>query len=119
MDLYAVIDQVVTLLQQRGRLTYRALQYQFTLDDAGLEALKAELMKYPNVTKIVWAQEEPQNMGAWNFMMPRLRDLLDQSGFADRKLRYAGRKPSSSPAVGSKGLSDLETKKLIEQAFTV
>src|SRR4029434_2495983 len=44
MDLYAIIDQVVALLRQRGRLTYRALQYQFSLDDAGLEALKAELI---------------------------------------------------------------------------
>jgi 2-oxoglutarate dehydrogenase complex dehydrogenase (E1) component-like enzyme len=58
-------------------------------------------------------------MGAWNFMMPRLRDLLDQAGFADKKLRYAGRKPSASTAVGSKGISDLEQKKLVEQAFTV
>ena len=32
MDLYAVIDQVMALLQQRGRLTYRALQYQFGLE---------------------------------------------------------------------------------------
>jgi len=38
---------------------------------------------------------------------------------ADRKLRYAGRKPSASPAVGSKGISDIEQKKLIEQAFTI
>jgi 2-oxoglutarate dehydrogenase E1 component len=83
------------------------------------EALKAEFAKYPNVSKVVWAQEEPQNMGAWNFMMPRLRDTLDEAGLADRKLRYAGRKPSASPAVGSKGISDFETKKLIEQAFTV
>src|SRR5262245_1094481 len=45
MDLYAVIDQVVALLQQRGRLTYRALQYQFSLDAAGLEALKEELIE--------------------------------------------------------------------------
>src|SRR5262249_22506805 len=45
MDLYAIIDQVVGLLQQRGRLTYRALQYQFSLDDAGLEALKEELIE--------------------------------------------------------------------------
>ena len=45
MDLYAVIDQVVALLQQRGRLTYRALQYQFNLDDAGLAALKEELIE--------------------------------------------------------------------------
>jgi predicted ATPase/class 3 adenylate cyclase len=45
MDLYAVIDQVTALLQQRGRLTYRALQYQFNLDDAGLAALKEELIE--------------------------------------------------------------------------
>ena len=38
MDLYAVIDQVTVLLQQRGRLTYRALKYQFQLDDEGIAA---------------------------------------------------------------------------------
>jgi hypothetical protein len=45
MDLYAVIDQVVALLQQRGRLTYRALKYQFQLDDEGIAALKKELIE--------------------------------------------------------------------------
>src|SRR5262252_8591876 len=44
MDLYAIIDQVLALLQQRGRLTYRALQYQFKLDEDALGALKAELI---------------------------------------------------------------------------
>ena len=44
MDLYAVLDQIMVLLQQRGRLTYRALQYQFKLDEEGVEALKAELI---------------------------------------------------------------------------
>jgi 2-oxoglutarate dehydrogenase E1 component len=83
------------------------------------EALKAELAKYPNAARFIWCQEEPQNMGAWNFIMPRLRVLLDDAGFADRKLRYAGRKPSASPALGSKALSDIEQKSLIEQAFTV
>ena len=51
MDLYAVIDQVVALLQQRGRLTYRALQYQFNLDAAGLEALKEELIEGQQVAR--------------------------------------------------------------------
>jgi 2-oxoglutarate dehydrogenase E1 component len=83
------------------------------------EALKAEFAKYPNAMRFVWCQEEPQNMGGWNFIMPRLRDLLDAAGFADRKLRYAGRKPSASPALGSKALSDIEQKNLIEQAFTI
>jgi class 3 adenylate cyclase len=45
MDLYAVIDQVMPLLQKHGRLTYRAIKYQFHLDDEGLAALKDELIE--------------------------------------------------------------------------
>ena len=44
MDFYEVVDQVVKLLQQRGRLTYRSLKVQFKLDDAACEALKDELL---------------------------------------------------------------------------
>src|SRR5262245_5370006 len=44
MDLYALSDQVVMLLQQRGRLAYRALKLHFHLDDEQLEALKEELL---------------------------------------------------------------------------
>src|SRR5262245_39711630 len=40
MDFVAVVDQVITLLRQRGRVTYRTLQLQFSLDDAQLTALK-------------------------------------------------------------------------------
>jgi len=42
MDFYAVLDQVVTPVASGGRLTYQALTYQFQLDEAGVEALKAE-----------------------------------------------------------------------------
>ena len=44
MDFVAVVDQVIALLRQRGRVTYRTLQLQFTLDDAQLAALKDELL---------------------------------------------------------------------------
>jgi class 3 adenylate cyclase/tetratricopeptide (TPR) repeat protein len=44
MDFYAVLDQAVDLLRQRGRVTYRALKLQFQLDDDQLEALKDELL---------------------------------------------------------------------------
>src|ERR671930_45845 len=44
MDFYAVLDQAVELLRQRGRVTYRALKLQFQLDDDQLEALKDELL---------------------------------------------------------------------------
>src|SRR5687768_2615884 len=42
---YEVLDQVVALLQQRGRVTYRALKREFQLDDAFLEDLKDEIIK--------------------------------------------------------------------------
>jgi class 3 adenylate cyclase len=44
MDLYEVADQIVKLLQQRGRLTYRVLKLHFKLDDETLEALKEEIL---------------------------------------------------------------------------
>src|SRR5215510_11823195 len=45
MDFYDILDQVVALLQQRGRASYRALKRQFALDDAYLEDLKVEIIK--------------------------------------------------------------------------
>src|SRR5215475_2892000 len=44
MDFYAILDQVIDLLRQRQRVTYRALKVQFHLDDETLEALKDELI---------------------------------------------------------------------------
>src|SRR5215470_15653814 len=50
MDLYEVLDQVVDLVRQRKRITYRLLQRQFALDEATLEDLKAELFfAYPQI----------------------------------------------------------------------
>src|SRR5262249_25746986 len=63
MDLYEVLDQVVALLRQRGRVTYRALKRQFALEDDVLEDLKAELFfAYPQVGEdsgqgLVWRGE--------------------------------------------------------------
>jgi hypothetical protein len=45
MDFYEVLDQVIDLLKQRGRASYRALKVQFHLDDESLEALKEELVE--------------------------------------------------------------------------
>ena len=44
MDFVAVLDQVIALLRQRGRITYRTLQRQFQLDEVALEDLKEELI---------------------------------------------------------------------------
>src|SRR5438552_17657266 len=63
MDFYEVLDQVVALLRTRGRVTYRALKYQFQMDDEGLEALKEELIEAQRVAAdadgkvLVWVGE--------------------------------------------------------------
>jgi 2-oxoglutarate decarboxylase len=56
------------------------------------------LLRYPLTTEVVWAQEEPRNMGAWRFIEEQLQPLLNPTG---RELRYVGRPESASPATGS------------------
>ena len=58
--------------------------------------LLAVASRYPNLTEVVWLQEEPENMGAWPFLQPRLRTL-----FAQRDVRVVARAESASPATGS------------------
>jgi len=68
MDLYEIIDQVAVLLQQRGRLAYQAIKYQFKLDDDGVNALKAELIDANRVAVdedgkvLVWAGSLASNV---------------------------------------------------------
>jgi len=68
---------------------------------------------FGSVTDIVWAQEEPQNMGAWEFVNGRIRALL-QPG---QSLRYAGRPASASTATGSSRRHQGEQERLVREAF--
>lgn len=77
------------------------------------EQLKPVLDEYPNLTEVVWLQEEPENMGAWNYVQPRLAEVI-----AGRvPLRYIGRPSNSSPAEGSTAWHNVNQKQLIERAF--
>ena len=76
-------------------------------------ALTEVLSGYTSLEDVVWLQEEPENMGAWEFMRPLLEELL-----ADRvPLRYIGRTRSSSPSEGSSAWHQLNQRVLVEQAF--
>jgi len=58
----------------------------------------AELVaRYPNVHEVIWAQEEPQNMGAWRTIRHRLEAPLKEIGIP---LSYAGRPWRASPSEG-------------------
>jgi 2-oxoglutarate dehydrogenase complex dehydrogenase (E1) component-like enzyme len=75
---------------------------------------RSELSRFANAAEIVWVQEEPQNMGGWSFMEPRLRELLGPN----QKLRYTGRRPSASTATGSHTIHQMEQRQLVTEAFS-
>ena len=78
------------------------------------ELLKEIVSRYPRSNKKwVWCQEEPLNMGAWSYIWSRLEKA------SKHRVRYAGREPASSPAVGSKAMHVREQKQLVEMAFEV
>jgi 2-oxoglutarate dehydrogenase E1 component len=75
--------------------------------------VKALVSQFPNVSKFVWCQEEPQNMGAWTFIAPHLMTTLSSH------IRYAGRPAASSPATGAKATHKRGQMQLVEAAFNV
>ncbi len=77
------------------------------------EALQDLLENYPDLQRLIWVQEEPLNMGAWNYLRPRLRQLTDNR----LPIHYVGRPESSSPAEGSSTAYRANQQALIEQAF--
>jgi 2-oxoglutarate dehydrogenase E1 component len=77
------------------------------------EDVKAAIEGYPNLTEIVWVQEEPRNMGAWTFMEPRLRKLVD----GQLPVRYVGKPLRPSPAQASKRFHDREHAEIVRAAF--
>jgi 2-oxoglutarate dehydrogenase E1 component len=75
--------------------------------------LREAVKPFPKTAKLIWCQEESQNMGAWSFMEPRLWALFG------RKIIYAGRNASASPAVGSLAIHKREQAQLIGDAFSL
>lgn len=75
-------------------LAFIRLEQLYPLDK---ERLKAIVASYSKIQDSVFLQEEPSNMGAWNFVRPQLEALMPKG----IQLRYVGRPLSASPAVGS------------------
>jgi 2-oxoglutarate dehydrogenase E1 component len=76
--------------------------------------LKEIFSSYSGVNEILWCQEEPQNMGGWTFLAPRLSEII-----GDKKLVYAGRAASASPATGSYAIHGFEQDKFIGEALAL
>ena len=80
------------------------------------QAIEEIVKSYPNLQRAIWVQEEPLNMGTWEYMRLHLRELLTRDGLP---LIYVGRPESSSPAEGSSTLYRINQEALIEQAFEI
>jgi 2-oxoglutarate dehydrogenase E1 component len=72
----------------------------------------AELFdKYGRDARLIWCQEEPQNMGAWSHIAPELEQIFG------RKPKYVGRDAASSPAVGALAVHKQELAAFLQDAF--
>ncbi|MHB1958076.1 MAG: 2-oxoglutarate dehydrogenase E1 component [Acidobacteriaceae bacterium] len=77
------------------------------------EELRAAIEAHPDANDLVWVQEEPENMGAYSYVLPRLRELA-----SDRQVRSVKRSAAASPATGSAKAHAMEQKTLIHLALS-
>jgi 2-oxoglutarate dehydrogenase E1 component len=77
------------------------------------DLLAAELARYPNCRELVWLQEEPENMGPWNYAKGHLYD-----GFSNRcTIQRVSRSAEGSPATGSHAIHLQEQEMILHAAF--
>jgi 2-oxoglutarate dehydrogenase E1 component len=94
----------------RSRLALVRLEQLYSFPDQELRDL---LAAYPGLSEVRWVQEEPENMGAWSFLQPRLSRLLPDKV----PLRYVGRPERASPAEGYPAAHAAEQKRIVEEAL--
>jgi 2-oxoglutarate dehydrogenase E1 component len=79
------------------------------------ERVSAIVDQYPSLEEVIWAQEEPKNMGAWTFASPRLR----ASTGTQLTIRYIGRPERASPAEGYFAAHGEEQARIVGEVLTL
>ena len=75
----------------------------------------ANLVKrYPNA-EFIWCQEEPKNMGAWNTVRIYIERSIAMTKIGQSKVRYVGRKASSSTATGNLNKHVAQQREILEK----
>ena len=121
-DSTATVDKVKTLVFVTGKFYYDLLEQREELkrDDVALvrveqlfplpeQQIKEVITKYKNADDIVWAQEEPRNMGAYSHMLMHLDEA--------KSFRAATRRPYGAPAAGSSVRSKKRHQEVIDYVF--
>lgn len=110
-----------------GKIYYELEEYRSKTEGMGLtplirveqlypfpdKMLKGHLEQYPNLKEVVWAQEEPMNMGAWTFLRPRISQTIGNH----IPVRYSGRVEAGTTAEGSLKAHVKEQQRILEDAF--
>ena len=77
------------------------------------DAIREVIARYPTLREVCWVQEEPENMGAWEFARPLLESIVD----GRHPLRYIGRSRNSSPSEGSSTWHAANQRAIVDQVF--
>jgi len=127
--LFEANDKAERIIFCSGKLYYDLLAEKEETKDKKVALVRVEqLYPYPekeitkalkgfkNATSFVWAQEEPQNMGAYWYIAPKLRHSIADAKFS-ASLYYAGRTERSSPATGAPQVHKDEQNSIIKTCF--
>ena len=100
---------------ERDGATHAAVVRIEQLYPVAMDQLKKIIGRYPNLEEVVWLQEEPENMGAWDY----IRKVLE-SALGDRcPLFRVSRPPSASPSEGSTAIHNRNQHNLVKMAFAM
>ncbi len=119
------VTQVTRLLIATGKVAHELIALRDREAQLGVAVLRLELLypfagsevsqmisRYPHLESISWVQEEPRNMGAFAYLAPHLRELL-QGG---PEIEYVGRRAQASPSEGSMSAHLVEQERLLRAA---
>lgn len=96
--------------EQKMNSTIVRIEQYYPLD---LDKIKSIIKSYEKVKKIKWVQEEPYNMGAWNFLFPKFLEIMGSKN----KVEYVGKPESPSPAPGSLKMHTKSQDEVLKKAF--
>lgn len=83
------------------------------------DALTQVLMNYRHAREVVWCQEEPENMGAWQFIDHRIEKVITNLGMETSRPHYLGRPAASATATGFAKKHEKVQKELVDRALTI
>jgi len=124
LDDVALIESPTHVLLCSGKVYYDLLERRQSVEGLKVALLRLEqfypfpeallkevLSRYSSAGQWLWVQEEPENMGGWSFVRPRLEALIG------KEIGYVGRPPAASPTTGYSEVFKAEQAALVDRAL--